>query len=66
MKREQEYKTVYLPLELYNQIEGRVKNTEFSSVDGYVIFTLGEIIKEAIEEEDKEVKKRLKALGYLE
>lgn len=73
MKNKPERKTVSLPAELYDQIEERVKSTEFGSVDEYVIFVLEEVLKEEgeeekafSEEEEEEVKKRLRALGYLD
>jgi len=70
MKEEGEKKTVFLPAELYARVEERVKATDFSSVDEYVEFVLEEVVKEEeakafSEEEEKEVKKRLKDLGYL-
>ena len=72
MKKEKEQKkAVFLPDGLYEKIEERVNNTEFNSVDEYVIFVMEEVLKDedepALSEEDEEeVKKRLKALGYLE
>ncbi len=69
--KEGEKKAVFMPAELYSKIEERVKATDFSSVDEYVEFVLEEVIKEKewesafTEEEEKEVKKRLKDLGYL-
>ena len=73
MKEEQENKALFLPFELYGKIEKRVKDTEFGSVDEYVVFVLEEVLKEDVEEErtfskeeEEEVKKRLKALGYLD
>ncbi len=66
----EERKAVSLPAELYRKIEERIGTTEFSSVDEYVMFVLEEVLKE--EEpafsgrEEEEVKKRLKALGYLD
>ena len=70
----EEKKAVSLPAELYGKIEERVKATDFGSVDEYVIFVLEEVLKDEGEEEEKtfskedeeEVKKRLKALGYLD
>lgn len=72
MKKEQEKPAVLLPAGLYSRIEERVKTTGFGSVDEYVIFVLGEILKEDTEEketvftkeDEEEVKKRLKDLGY--
>jgi len=73
MKRELESKAVLLPAGLYDRIEERVKVTSFASVAEYVTFVLEEVLKEGGEEErafnreeEEEVKKRLKDLGYLE
>jgi len=70
----EEKKAVLLPTELYSRVLERVEATGFGSVDEYVIFVLGEVLKEDGEEEEKalsreeeeEVKKRLRALGYLD
>ena len=73
MKDKEEKRAVSLPAELYSKIEERVNTTDFVSVEEYVTFVLEEVIKEENEEEkafskedEEEVKKRLKALGYLE
>ena len=72
MNEKGERKAVFLPIELYGKVEERVKATDFGSVDEYVEFVLGEVVKEEqeekafSEEEEKEVKKRLKDLGYLD
>ena len=73
MGNEQESKGVFLSSELYNKIEERVRETGFGSVDEYVTFVLEEVLKEEGEgeaafskEEEEEVKKRLRALGYLD
>lgn len=72
MKEKGEKKAVFLPAELYSKIEERVKTTDFSSVEQYLAFVLEEILKEDEEEQsftkesEEEVKKRLKALGYLD
>lgn len=73
MKKEQEDKNIALPAELYSRIEKRAEDTGFGSVDEYVMFVLEEILKDEGEEEqifnkedEEEVKKRLKALGYLD
>ena len=70
MKKEQEDGSVILPVELYSRIKERVKATGFGSVDEYVIFVLKEVLKEEggtfSKEDEEEVKKRLKALGYLD
>lgn len=69
MKKEQKGKAVLLPAELYSQIEERVKATGFSGADDYVIFVLEQVLKEdeaSGQEDEAEVKRRLKALGYMD
>jgi Arc/MetJ-type ribon-helix-helix transcriptional regulator len=74
VKSEQESKAVLLSAGLYGRLEERVKDTGFGSVDEYVTFILEEVLKDEGEEEEsalskedeEEVKKRLKALGYLD
>ena len=70
-----EYRTVEIPAELYERIEKRVKETEFSSVSEYVTYVLQEVLNTLEEEEEMEVfseeeeekvKERLRALGYLD
>ena len=69
----EQVKACYLPAGLYDRIEERAKATGFDSVDEYVIFVLEEVLKEQEEEEggagfskeeEGEVKKRLRHLGY--
>jgi signal recognition particle GTPase len=59
---------------LYEEIKKRVKESqgEFKDVREYVEFVLSEVVKEDEEtkapytpEEEEEIKKRLKALGYI-
>ena len=65
-------KTVSLPAELYGKIEERLVSSGFASVDEYVAFVLEEVLREEGEGEDKafsaeeeeQVKRRLRALGY--
>jgi len=64
-------KAVLLSNDLYEKIQERVTNTEFNSVDEYVIFVMEEVLKDeedqALSKEDEEeIKKKLKAFGYLE
>jgi Arc/MetJ-type ribon-helix-helix transcriptional regulator len=68
-----ETKSVSVPADIYDRIEERVKVTDFGSVDEYVLFILEEVLKDEEEEEqvdsdidEAEVKKRLKALGYMD
>ncbi len=74
MSEEQGNKAVFISNELYGKIEERVEATCFGSVEEYVTFVLEEVLKDDGEEEkvafskeeEEEVKKRLKALGYLD
>ena len=73
-KKGQESKAVFLSTGLFGRIEERAKATGFGSVDEYVTFVLEEVLKEDEEEEERvfsredeeSVKKRLRALGYLD
>lgn len=56
-------KSVFVPAELYCRIEKRARATDFGSVDEYVEFVLAEAIK-GEEEAEKEIKRRLRDLGY--
>lgn len=62
--------TITIPAELYKKIEERLKTSEFSSVDEFILNKMNEILeetKESLTEEDEEkVKERLKALGYMD
>ena len=74
MTREQESKTVHISANLYDRIAERMSGAGFDSVEEYVTFVLEEILRDEGEEErptfskeeEEEVKKRLRALGYLE
>ena len=64
---------VRISKDLYEEIEKRVKESggEFKSVEEFVAFVLEEVLKEEEEEpvytpeEEEEIKRRLRALGYL-
>ena len=74
MKQESESGAVNLPTEFYKRVKDRAAATNFESVDEYVIFVLSEVLKEDNEseklavdsEQEKEIKKRLRELGYLD
>ena len=74
MSSEQERTAVYISAELYGKIAERVEATGFGSVEEYITFVLEEVLKDGDEEEkvafskeeEEEVKKRLRALGYLD
>ena len=73
------YMNVPIPRNLYGKIKKRLKKTEFNSVPEYVTYVLKEVIS-SLEEEDREnneetvfteedekkIKDRLRALGYLD
>ena len=65
--------TIKIPKELYLKLKRLIKGTGFSSVTEFIVFTMrsvaagGTISKKAKykEKEIKEIKRRLKQLGYL-
>lgn len=70
---EKEFKDVSIPSSLYKKIEEKIKGSEITSVSSYVAKVLRESLsreegmQEALTKEDEEkVKKRLKALGYID
>ena len=72
MKKEPIRRDVSLSAELYSRVEARVTATDFGTVDEYVTFVLEEVLKDERQEakpgnkeEEEEVKRRLRALGYL-
>jgi hypothetical protein len=73
MGKDQETKSVEIPADLHGRVEERLANAGFSTVDEYVTFVLEEVLRDDDEdavaftkEEEEEVKKRLRALGYLD
>lgn len=73
-EEEKKYTTISIPTPLAEKIKKRIKGTGFSSLSSYVTYVLREIIsgeKEGSEEaftkeDEKKVRERLRALGYLE
>lgn len=70
---EKEFTDVSIPTSLYKKIEEKIKGSEIISVSSYVAKVLRENLskeettQEALTKEDEEkVKKRLKALGYID
>jgi len=63
-------KTVTVPDELYAKVERKLSETGFASVDEFVAYVLAKVLeddepaKELSPEDEAEVKKRLKSLGY--
>ena len=63
-------KTISISKQLYEQIEQKLNNNNFNSVDNYVEHVLGQVLQaESTEdfdpEEEEEIRKRLERLGYL-
>lgn len=74
-KRKGKFTTVSIPIPLFNKIEEHIESTGFTSVSSYVTYILREIIagdetgtteNTSVIEDQKKVKARLKALGYLD
>jgi len=73
-EEEKKYTTISIPTPLAEKIKKRIKGTGFTSLSSYVTYVLREIIsgekedsEEAFTKEDeKKVRERLRALGYLE
>jgi len=71
---EKKYTTISIPTPLAEKIKKRIKGTGFTSLSSYVTYVLREIVsgkkeesEEAFTKEDeKKVRERLRALGYLE
>ena len=71
---EGESRAVTISAALYGRIAQRLSAAGFDTVDEYVTFVLEEVLRDEGEderptfskEEEEEVKKRLRALGYLE
>lgn len=70
--------TITIPVQLANKIKERIKDTEFNSVSGYVVYVMKQVLSsiekketssetgEVFSEEDEQkVKKRLENLDYL-
>ena len=70
------YTTVSIPTPLAENIRNRIEGTGFNSISSYVTYILRQVLSSMDEEnadtskmrkeDEKEVKRRLKALGYLD
>lgn len=70
---DKKFTTVEIPIDLYDQIEEKIKNTEVLSAADFIITLLKEKLSkdqketDSLSSEDEEkVKERLKALGYMD
>jgi len=64
---------VELPKSIIEKIKKRIDGTGFESVSSYIAYVLNELLNEMeddkddfTEEDEKKVKERLRALGYLD
>jgi Arc/MetJ-type ribon-helix-helix transcriptional regulator len=64
---------VELPKSIIEKIKKRINGTGFESVSSYIAYVLDEILNETdddsddfTDEDEKKVKERLRALGYLD
>lgn len=73
MENGEKMEKVLIPEGLYHKVEERCKQSGFKDVSGYIAFVLEQVIKgvevseskEISTEDEKHIKKKLKALGYL-
>ncbi len=74
-EKSKKFTSVSIPVPLFEKIKKRIEGTGFTSVSDYVTFVLREILtseeeKEGEEpftkEDEEKVKKRLRALGYID
>lgn len=68
-----EYTRVKIPIDLYKQIEEKIKNSDVSSVTDFITTLLKEKLSSdqpetapLSSEDEEKVKERLKALGYMD
>jgi len=73
-KKEKKFTTISIPTPLAEKIKKRIKGTGFTSLSSYVTYVLREVIsgmdteEEEVftKEDEKRVKDRLRALGYID
>ena len=73
-KEDKKFTTISIPTPLAEKIKKRIKGTGFTSLSSYVTYVLREVISGMDEEEEevftkedeKRVKDRLRALGYID
>ena len=73
-KKDKKFTTISIPTPLAEKIKKRIKGTGFTSLSSYVTYVLREVISGMDEEEEevftkedeKRVKDRLRALGYID
>ena len=74
MRKRRKFTTISIPVQLFEKIKKQIENTGFPSVSSYVGYLLREVLIEAHEsgempfarEDAEKIRRRLRALGYLE
>ncbi len=72
--KKSKFSTISLPTQLVDKIKEKIKGTGMHSPSAYVTFILRQLLSESPEtkgegfskEEEEAIRKRLKALGYLD
>lgn len=65
-------KKVEIPEKMYEKIQNKIEGTSFENISEYVTYVLREVLgdeeeeQEFTEDDEKKVKERLKALGYMD
>lgn len=73
-RRRGKFTAVSIPIQLFDKIEAQIEGTGFPSVSSYVAYVLREVLVGGHEkggipftkDDEDRVKRRLRALGYLE
>ena len=64
-------RTIRLPEELARQIEERIRDSSFGTVEAFVTFVMARLVEQPgevafSEEDEKTLKERLRSLGYID
>jgi Arc/MetJ-type ribon-helix-helix transcriptional regulator len=65
-------RTVALPEEIVRGLEARMKGSAFENVDAFIAFVLGRLLDQSAEgeafsaEDERQLKERLRSLGYID
>jgi len=66
----EEFVNIKIPKKLYDRILKEIEGSEFKDVEEFVVYVLEQVLEEEeetvySEEEEREIKERLRSLGYL-
>ena len=64
-------RSVALPEELVRSVEARIRGSRFDSADAFIAFVLARLLEEPgpsafSEEDERQLKQRLRSLGYID